>query len=64
MNGQGVKLIDQPRNYRGRPVCRGIDCDIEVCEGVKYCEFHQYELDYWLRHSRELLQAVKKAVGV
>ncbi len=50
-----MKII-RPRNGRGRPVCMGIDCDVEVPETAKYCGFHQYELEFWLRHSREALE--------
>lgn len=56
-----------------RPVCREPGCDVQVMDGQKYCDAHEWRVQEFLIHSSEtfwlaksrlqLLNAIHKAAA-
>lgn len=47
-------------NDRGRPLCRDLDCDVEVAKVGKYCSAHDWVVNRWLEKSRRQLEEYKR----
>jgi hypothetical protein len=44
---------------RGRPLCRDEHCDVEITSTEKFCAAHSWQMNQWLKKSRQILERCK-----
>ena len=43
------------KSLRGHRLCGEENCDVEIIADEKYCAGHKWQIDIWLKKSKELL---------